>query len=145
LTEALAFCRASDTPVGRILVAGLDSSTERQEGQEEMEEAGRREAGVLERNIDFLGILAGAGPLIGLFGTVTGMIRTFGVVALTGVGDPLKLSGGIAEALLCTAGGLVVGIPALVAQQYFLHQIERFVSEMEVFSGRMFKLVKGKK
>ncbi|HLG19303.1 MAG TPA: MotA/TolQ/ExbB proton channel family protein [Bdellovibrionota bacterium] len=143
VSEALALCRASDVPVGRILTTGLSfDGTDPKEMEEEMESAGRRETSVLERNLDFLGTLAAAGPLIGLLGTVTGMIRTFGVVAVTGVGDPLKLSGGIAEALLNTAGGLVVGIPALIAQQYFLHRVDRFVLEMEEYASRIVKMVR---
>jgi len=143
ISETLTLCRTSDLGVARLISTGLAlKDAPSQESKEELEGAGRREASILERNLDFLGTLAAAGPLVGLLGTVIGMIRTFGVVALTGVGDPLKLSGGIAEALLCTVGGLVVGIPALVAQQYFLHKVDRFMIEMEEFVTRVMKLIR---
>jgi len=70
------------------------------------------------------------------------MIRTFGIIKLIGVGDPLQLSGGIAEALLNTAGGLVVGIPALVAQRYFFSKVDRMVMEMEEFAQLILNFLK---
>jgi biopolymer transport protein ExbB len=142
-SEAGALCRASDSPLAKILSAGLVvASKPKAEVRETLELCGRREAARLERNLDLLGTLAAVGPLLGLLGTVTGMIRTFGVIRLIGVGDPLQLSGGIAEALLNTAGGLVVGIPALVAQRYFLRKVDQMVLEMEEFAQMVLNFLK---
>ncbi len=143
-SEAAALCRTSDAPLAKILTAGFAvSNEEKKEIQEAFEMAGRRESSRLEQNLDLLGTLAAVGPLLGLLGTVTGMIRTFGVIRVIGVGDPLQLSGGIAEALLNTAGGLVVGIPALIAQRYFLRKVDRFILEMEEFAMTTLRRLKG--
>jgi biopolymer transport protein ExbB len=145
-SETLALCRASEAPIARILASGLSIlEKEKTEIQATVELTGRREASNLERNLNLLGTLAAAGPLLGLLGTVTGMIQTFAVVRQVGVGDPMQLSGGIAEALLNTAGGLVVGIPALVAQRSFIARVDRFVLEMEEFSQSILNLMKGGK
>jgi biopolymer transport protein ExbB len=141
VTEALALARASDTALGRIAVTGLSNlSMSRKELEETLEGAGRREAKDLERFLDYLSMLAAVAPLLGLLGTVTGMINAFLVVHGAGLGDPLKLTAGIAEALICTAAGLVVAIPALVAHRYFLHRIDRFVLELEETAARILGL-----
>jgi len=143
-SEVLALCRSSDTPLARILTTGLTQMDKnRKEVEGAMEFVGKREASDLEKNLDHLGTLAAVGPLLGLFGTVTGMIQTFGVIRVAGVGDPLQLSGGIAEALLNTAGGMVVGIPALVFHRIFFRRVDRFVLEMEEFSHHILSLLKG--
>jgi biopolymer transport protein ExbB len=143
-SEVATLCRTSDTPLARVLSAGLAvSSKERAEIRETLELSGRREVSRLDKNLDLLGTLAAVGPLLGLLGTVTGMIRTFGVIRVIGVGDPLQLSGGIAEALLNTAGGLVVGIPALIAQRMFLRKVDGFILEMEEFAQMVLNLLKG--
>lgn len=142
-SEAAALCRASEVPVANVLSAGLAiSEKERVEIQDAIELSGRRETSRLEHNLDFLGTLAAVGPLLGLLGTVTGMIQTFGVIRFVGVGDPLQLSGGIAEALLNTAAGLVVGIPALIAQRYFFRKVDQMVLEMEEFAQTILHYVK---
>jgi biopolymer transport protein ExbB len=142
LPEFLALCKATESPLARIIQAGLENQAK---GPADMlgamELAGRIELSGLERNMDFLASLAAAGPLLGLLGTVTGMIRTFAVVKAFGVGDPMRLSGGISEALLTTAGGLVVAIPAVVFHRYFLHRIDRYVLQMEEFSARVLGIV----
>lgn len=146
VSEVLTLCRTSDTSLARILSSGLSIlQKQKTEIQTTMEMAGRREASELERNLDLLGTLAAVGPLLGLLGTVTGMIQTFGVIRIIGVGDPLQLSGGIAEALLNTAGGLTVGIPALIFQRYYFHRVDRFLLQMEEFSQHVLNLVKGEK
>jgi biopolymer transport protein ExbB len=143
-SEAEALCRSGDSAVARILAAGFAvAGAEKGEIRETLELAGRREASRLEKNLDFLGTLAAVGPLLGLLGTVTGMIRTFGAIKLVGVGDPLQLSAGIGEALLNTAGGLIVGIPALVAQRYFFRKVDRMVLEMEEFAQLILRFLKG--
>ena len=128
-SEVLSLSRSHDNPVARILVAGLSaSSTDR---EKKMEAAGKAEVINMERFLDILGLLATIGPLMGLLGTVTGMINTFGVIEKVGVGDPLKLSAGIAEALLNTAGGLIVAIPAYICQKLYYRKIDRYTFELE--------------
>lgn len=144
ISEVLALARSSESPVGRILAVGLEKpEQEKGRTQELMELRGRREVSGLERNLDLLGTLAAVGPLLGLLGTVTGMIRTFGVIRVVGVGDPMALSGGISEALLNTAGGLIVGIPALIFQRYYLHRVDRLILEMEEFTQLVLDRLKG--
>ncbi len=143
VSEMLALCRASDNSLARVVGGGLRALEESPaEAKEAFEMAGRKELGFLEKNLDYIGILAAVGPLLGLLGTVTGMIQTFGVIRVIGVGDPLKLSGGIAEALLNTAAGLLVGIPALIFHRYFLHRVDGFILRLEEFSQYLLNRVK---
>lgn len=138
LTEITSFLRASANPLSRIVFSGLTQvDLGRQKVQEEMEMTAKEEVLKMEKFLDGLGSLAAVGPLLGLFGTVTGMIQTFDAVKVVGVGNPLELSGGISEALLSTAGGMVVGIPALIFQRYFLRKIDGFVIEMERVCARV--------
>ena len=89
------------------------------------------EAPALQRAIGVLGICAAAAPLLGLLGTVTGIIRTFGVVASLGAGDPKLMAGGISEALWTTAFGLVVAIPLLLLQGFLRGRADRIVADCE--------------
>lgn len=127
--EIISLSRSHDNPVARILAAGLSASSD--DNEKKFEAAGKFEVMNMEKFLDILGLLATLGPLIGLLGTVTGMINTFGVIEKVGVGDPLKLSAGIAEALLNTAGGLLVAIPAYIAQKLYYRKIDRYSFELE--------------
>jgi len=91
----------------------------------------------LERFINTLGTIAGVSPLLGLLGTVTGIIRSFNAIEAGGMGDPRALSGGIAEALICTVAGLCVAIPALIFYRYLRGRVEGIVVEMEKQAIRM--------
>jgi len=91
----------------------------------------------LERYINTLGTIASVSPLLGLLGTVTGIIRSFNAIQAGGMGDPRALSGGIAEALIATVAGLCVAIPALIAYRYLRGRVERIVVEMEKQAMRM--------
>ncbi len=145
-TEVAALARASESPLARIVAAGLEKSDQPiAEIRGAMETAGRIEVAGLERNLHILSTLASVCPLIGLLGTVTGMIRTFGVVKAFGVGDPMRLSGGISEALLTTAGGLVVAIPAVIFYRHFAHRVDLYVLEMEEFAERVVGRLTGAK
>jgi biopolymer transport protein ExbB len=128
-SEIISLSRSHDNSVARILASGLSATT--QDQQKKLEAAGKFEVMNMEKYLDILGLLATLGPLIGLLGTVTGMINTFGVIEKVGVGDPLKLSAGIAEALLNTAGGLIVAIPAYIAQKLYYRKIDRYTFELE--------------
>ena len=127
------------SPLGRVLAAGLaNRHRDRDSMKEGIEEVGRHVVFELGRYINVLGTIASIGPLLGLLGTVLGMIRIFSAVTKQGVSDPSILAGGIAEALITTASGLVVAIPALVFHRYFNRRIEGFVVGME---GEALKLV----
>lgn len=86
---------------------------------------------VLEKNIYLLGIIAYVSPMLGLLGTVTGMIQAFGNIAVSGTGNPNVVAGGISQALLTTAGGLIIAIPAIIAYNIFNKKIEKIEKEIE--------------
>jgi biopolymer transport protein ExbB len=132
LDELLGLCRASNTPLARIILVALQNiSRPRSEVMEAVEIAGRNEAMNLQRYIGALGTIASISPLLGLLGTVFGMIKTFAVVQSQNMGNPQALAGGIAEALITTAAGLTIGIPSLVFYRYFLGKTRKLVVEME--------------
>ena len=141
--DALALCRRSRTPVARILMAALrNAGLDREVVKEAVQEVGRREAAHLERYVGVLGTVANVAPLLGLLGTVSGMIKAFTVISVEGVGNPASLAGGISEALITTAAGLTVAIPAFVAYRYFLGKVDRIVLEMEQHAIHFVDLVK---
>ncbi|MCJ8342191.1 MAG: MotA/TolQ/ExbB proton channel family protein [Cetobacterium sp.] len=106
-----------------------------------LEEKGREAALAqipqLERNMWILSIVAHTTPLIGLLGTVTGMIKAFQAVSIYGTGDPSVLANGISQALFTTAGGLIVAIPALIFYNYFNRKIDEQINEMEKGSAEL--------
>lgn len=105
------------------------------------EEAGRQQAAAIERFVGALGTVASVTPLLGLLGTVTGMIGVFQRVAETGVGNPLDMAAGIWEALLTTAFGLGVGIPALIGHRFLLARVDKMVLELEADSLHLVELI----
>ncbi|HHS12511.1 MAG TPA: MotA/TolQ/ExbB proton channel family protein [bacterium] len=115
----------------------------RHETREEMREAiadqGRQEARHLERGLVVLETIAGIAPLMGLLGTVLGMIKVFRVISEQGLGQTQALSGGIAEALITTVVGLFIAIPALVAFYFFNHRVEDLILEIEKHTSRLLK------
>jgi biopolymer transport protein ExbB len=121
-----------NSPLGKILAAGLAN---RHRGRdiikESIEDTGRHVVHELERFINALGTIATLSPLLGLLGTVVGMIRTFNAITTAGIGNPAALAGGIAEALITTAAGLIVAIPALIGYKYLRGRVESLVVEME--------------
>jgi biopolymer transport protein ExbB len=121
-----------NSPLGKILAAGL-ANRHRDRGiiKEAIEDTGRHVVHELERFIGALGTIASISPLMGLLGTVVGMIRTFNAIQTQGVGDPAALGGGIAEALITTAAGLTVAIPALLGYKYLRGRVESLVVQME--------------
>jgi len=121
-----------NSPLGRVLAAGLAN---RHQGRDIMKEAiedtGRHVVHELERFLNALGTIAAISPLLGLLGTVIGMIQAFDSITSQGVGDPKVLSGGIGVALITTAAGLLVAIPALVGFRYLRGVVDFLVIEME--------------
>ena len=125
--------------LGRILAAALGSrGREREVMKESIEDVGRQVVHDLERYLNALGTIAAVAPLLGLLGTVIGMIRVFSVITTQGVGNPGVLASGISEALLTTAAGLTVAIPALMFHRYFRGRVDELVVTME---GEALKMV----
>ncbi|MDY6956470.1 MAG: MotA/TolQ/ExbB proton channel family protein [Pseudomonadota bacterium] len=123
------------SPLGKVLAAGLASRhLDRAAVKESIEDAGRHEVHELERYLNTLGTIAGVTPLLGLLGTVFGMIRMFSALTSAGVGNPADLAHGIAEALITTAAGLIVAIPALAMHRYLRGWVADIVVEMEAAS-----------
>ncbi len=126
------------SPLGRLLAVGLANRHRSHEMlMERLEDAGRHVVHELERFLNTLGTIAGISPLLGLLGTVTGIIRAFDAIQHSTMGDPRALSGGIAEALVCTAAGLCVAIPSLISYRYLRGKVEGIVVEMEKHALRM--------
>jgi biopolymer transport protein ExbB len=122
-----------NSPLGELLAAGLDvRHRPREIIKERIEDAGRHVAHRLERFLNTLGTIAAVGPLLGLLGTVFGMIEMFLGIMTTGVGDANQLAGGIGQALVSTAAGLVLAIPALMFHRYLRGRVTGYVVDMEI-------------
>jgi biopolymer transport protein ExbB len=120
------------SPLGRILAAGLGNAYHgRDVMKESIQEAASHVVHDLERYLNSLGTIAAIAPLLGLLGTVVGMIKVFAEIMAQGTGNASALAGGISEALLTTAAGLTVAIPALVMHRYFIGKIDAIVVELE--------------
>jgi len=133
--KAEKYCREHPMALTRLVHAAVTSY---HWGKEEMREAvldqGRREVAALELYLVLLGTIAAVAPLMGLMGTVLGMMKTFQVIAVVGPGQADKLSGGISEALITTVTGLAIAVPALVFHNVFRARVGRYVLEMETFA-----------
>jgi len=118
--------------LGQILAAGLiNRDRERAVMKDSIEDTGRHVVHELERYLDTLGTIAAISPLLGLLGTVIGMVKVFAAITTHGVGNPTVLAGGIAEALITTAAGLTVAIPALIGYRYYRNRVDALVIDME--------------
>ena len=138
VTDKVIVALEQHSPLGRLLAAGLANRHRPYEVlMERLEDAGRHVVYELERFLNTLGTIAGISPLLGLLGTVTGIIRAFDAIQAAGMGSPRTLSGGIAEALVCTVAGLCVAIPSLIAYRYLRGKVEGIVVEMEKHAVRM--------
>ncbi len=134
----------TNSPLGQILAAGLvNRSYSRDITKESIEDVGRHVTISLERNLNTLGTIAAIAPLLGLLGTVIGMIKVFTVITTEGVGNPETLAGGISEALITTATGLVVAIPSLIFYRYFRGKISRLVVDMEQKAMKLIEILHG--
>ena len=130
---AISACRKSPTPISKIMLAGLMKfGRGRDEMKEAIEDNANQEIPILERNLPTLSTIGNICPLLGLLGTVFGMVKAFNVIAVMGVGKPEALAGGISEALLTTAFGLSVAIPTIVIYNYLSHRVDKLIREMEV-------------
>ena len=132
VTDKVIAALEQNSPLGRVLAAGLASRHRpRAVMRERLEDTGRHVVHELERFLNTLGTIAAVSPLLGLLGTVTGIIKAFNAITVGAMGDPRALSGGISEALITTAAGLVVAIPSLIAYRYLRGRVDRIVIDME--------------
>jgi biopolymer transport protein ExbB len=130
--EALTLCRVHDSPLGRVYLAALQHAGKpREQVKEFVTEVGRHEALALQQGIGVIDTVAVVSPLLGLLGTVWGMIQLFSVMQSQGVGNAMALAGGIGTALYTTLAGLTVAIPCRVAHSALLGRLERVVLQME--------------
>lgn len=145
IVEAITICNNTPGPVAHILKAGIAKHDKgKNEIKEAIEEAGLQEVPRMEKNLSVLITLAHIEPLLGLLGTVTGMIKCFmQIQKFHGVVNPADLAGGIWEALITTAAGLVVAIPAYVAYNYLVTRVEGFILDMEKTANQLVKILEG--
>ncbi len=137
---AIKICERNNSPFANIIRAGLEEAGEPLPiVRQAMEDTGRREVKRLERYMVLLETVAAASPLLGLLGTVFGMIKVFSVISISGVGQAGLLSGGIAQALITTAFGLSIGIPALVAFNLLDTRIGTIVVKIDTHAHQLLK------
>ncbi len=136
---------AKDSPLGAVLAAGLrNHKSSRYVMKEAIEEAGRAVAHDLERFLTTLGTIAAAAPLLGLFGTVIGMIEIFGSQSPTGA-NPQQLAHGISIALYNTAFGIGIAVPSLIFYRHFRNKVDSFVVEMEELASKLVDILHGER
>ena len=142
IPEARTYCQQHPSPLTRILFAGLQQyGNSRHLIKENMEERGKAEALELKKYIGLLHTIASVSPLLGLLGTVSGMIKVFSTISVQGVGDPASLATGISEALITTAAGLTVAIPTFLGQRYLAGRAERLVHMLEEYATYLLNLL----
>lgn len=130
--------------LGRVLAAGLvNLQHDREIMKDAIEETGRHVVHEMERYLNALGTIASITPLLGLLGTVIGMIKVFNTITTSGVGNASLLAGGISEALITTAAGLVVAIPTLMFYRYFRRLIDEYVIRMEEEALKLVEVIHG--
>lgn len=135
-----------DSPLGRVLAVGLlNRDRERYVMKESIEEAGRAVAHELERFLTALGTIAAITPLLGLLGTVIGMISVFTTITSLGVGNPAELAGGISQALITTAAGLSVAIPSLIFYRHFRGKVDELIVRMEQEAVKLVEILHGER
>ncbi|AMJ57035.1 MULTISPECIES: MotA/TolQ/ExbB proton channel family protein [Stenotrophomonas] len=135
----------ANSPLGALLAAALEARNRpRDQIRERIEDTGRHLVHRMGRFLNALGTIASAGPLLGLLGTVVGMIQMFLGILDHGVGDVGQLAGGIGKALVCTATGMMVAIPALMFHRYFRGLIDGYVIEMEQEAAALLDALDGR-
>lgn len=136
----------TSSPLGRVLASGLvNLRQDRMIMKESIEETGRHVAHELERFLTMLGTVAVITPLLGLLGTVIGMIDVFAVITSTGVGNPTELADGISKALITTAAGMTVAIPAILFHRFFQRKVDELVVTMEQEALKMVEVLHGER
>ena len=132
--EAMALAEKSPSPLVRVLSAGLSNH---QQAVKAMEAAGVSELAAMRRGLPALDTIITLSPLLGLLGTIIGMIDSFQIMALSGMGQPRAVTGGVAEALIATATGITVAVITLIPYNYFLARIERETEFIEYYATRL--------
>lgn len=145
IPEATMLCQHNRASMARILLVGIKNFGKRREViKEYLEEVGRQESASLERFVEALGAIPGISTLLGLLGTISGMISIFSVISAQSVVNPQSLAGGISEALITTYAGLTVAIPSIVMYRYLQSKTNSLILEMEEHSIRLVELLKEK-
>lgn len=141
LNKASSECESLDAPVAAVVSAGLSHFTNPVEEMElSMKNRAEEWVPVLERRIGVIDTVITAAPLMGLLGTITGMMASFRVLSEKGVNEPNAITGGVAEALIATATGLVIALVCLVAYNYLSTRIKEFIYEIESVASRLVEL-----
>jgi biopolymer transport protein ExbB len=144
LSNERIFAIHNDSPLGRVLAAALlNRHQPREIMKESIEEVGRHVVHELERFLTTLGTIAAISPLLGLLGTVIGMIDVFSTITTAGVGDPSRLADGISQALITTAAGLAIAIPTLIFYRYFRSHVQSLVVRMEQEALKIVEVIDG--
>ena len=142
VADALLLCQENHNPMGSVMAAALrNAEKDRPRVKEAVEEVGKFEGAMLERYVEIVGTCAAVAPLLGLLGTVLGMITVFQRVEEQGLGDPSVFASGIWEALITTAVGLAVAIPALIFYKYLQVRVDSLIVEMEERALRLIDMV----
>lgn len=142
LKRALEISKATDTPFANVVFAGLNLKDHAEVLiSNTMERAVTVEITKLERHIGIVGTIGSTAVYIGLFGTVLGIMRAFRDISATGVGGISVVINGISEALVCTAAGLAVAVPAVIAYNYFIKKVDSFVTDMELCASETMDLL----
>jgi len=145
IPDAALLCQQNPSSMARILLVGIKHFGRKREViKEYLEEVGRQESASLERFVEGLGTIAGVSTLLGLLGTISGMIQVFSVISSQTVINPASLAGGISEALITTYAGLSVAIPTLVMYKYLQSKTQTLILQMEEHSIRLVDLLKQK-
>lgn len=134
-TDALALAEQRQSPTLRVLAAGIFHRD--QKPDKAMEAAGIAEVSRLKRGLSVLDTVITLGPLLGLLGTIIGMINSFGIMSKTGLGNPHAVTGGVAEALICTAAGIGVAVITLIPYNFFLSLVERETERIEQYATKL--------
>jgi biopolymer transport protein ExbB len=143
IADAIDICDATAGPIARILKAALlKHDRSKEDIRDAIEDAGQLEIPRLERYLGVLGTIANVAPMLGLLGTVQGMIKAFAQIQQKmGAVNPSDLAEGIGNALVTTAAGLTVAIPTLIAYNYFISRVNNFIVEMEISSSELVDLL----
>jgi biopolymer transport protein ExbB len=145
IPDAVMRCQNNRSSMSRIISVALKNIGKRREIiKEYLEEVGRQETAALERFVEGLGTIAGVSTLLGLLGTISGMIKIFSVISTQAAVNPSSLAGGISEALITTFAGLTVAIPTIVMHRYLQSKADVLILEMEEHSIRLVDLLKDK-
>jgi biopolymer transport protein ExbB/TolQ len=144
LERAMEICRDTVAPFSNVVFSGLELHDRHgKEISNAMEREITIETTRLERYVSIIATIGNTAVYIGLFGTVLGIIRAFHDIAAAGAGGMAIVIGGVAEALVCTATGLFVAIPAVIAYNYFTKRVEHFINDMELCASELIDLIGG--